>query len=81
VASILPYVETSLSKTEIVQIGMQVLSSDFKTVEQQRFPRDGYCKGSIIDDVWYLIPNIEATRKQIHQFIYEDLEQSSLINF
>lgn len=70
-AGVLPYVETSMSKTEIIRTGIYVLTSGIDTVEQKRFPADGYWRGKTIDKIWYLVADIEATRRQMREFIYE----------
>lgn len=70
-ANILPYVETSLSKTDIIKLGVHVLTWNTRIVEQRRFPKDGYCQGKMINEIWYLVTDIENTKKQMHRFIYE----------
>jgi len=70
-AAILPFVETSMSRTDILKTGIYILNSGINNVEQQRFPMDGYCRGKIINDVWYLVTDIENTKKQMRNFIYE----------
>lgn len=70
-ASILPYVETNISKTDIVKMGMYILSSDISNIEEKRFPMDGYYKGKTINKVWYIVTDVSLTRKQMHKFIYE----------
>jgi len=76
VSEILPQIETSISTTEILSLGTKVLTSKIDTIEQQRFPLDGYCKGEMINEIWYLVPkpDLTDTEKQIHDFIYEDIK-------
>lgn len=76
-AAVLPYVETSLSKTDIIKTGLYVLTSGMNTIEEKRFPADGYWKGKTIDKIWYLVADIEATKKQMREFIYENKSQAS----
>lgn len=52
---------------------MKILTSNIMTLEQQRFPVDGYCKGKMTDAVWYLVADMGATKEQLHKFIYEDV--------
>lgn len=73
VSKILPYVETSMSKGEILKTGTEALSSGILDIEWCRFPLDGYCKGRIINGAWYLVTDIKATKKHLHRFIYEDI--------
>jgi polyisoprenyl-teichoic acid--peptidoglycan teichoic acid transferase len=75
-SEIFPLIETSLSNSDILKLGRQVITTGINNVEQQRFPLDGYCKGQVIEKVWYLVPkpSIEATRDQIRKFIYKDVK-------
>lgn len=75
ISEIFPMVETSLSKTELIKYGAQILTSDISNIEQQRFPIDGYCKGETINKKWVLAlkPNVNTTKDQILNYIYEDI--------
>jgi len=72
VDSLFPYVETSLSKMEIVKLGTYGITNNIKTLEQTRFPKDENSKGQYIGDIWYLVTDLEATTEDIHKFIYEE---------
>lgn len=76
IAKILPYVETSMSKGEILRTGTEVAAFGISKVEWCRFPIDGYHKGKIINKAWYLITDIKATRKHLHKYIFEDVNPS-----
>lgn len=71
-ASLLPYTETSLSSMDIIKLGTGIFTSNIKTLDQERFPVDGYCTGKMIGGVWYLVSDIKATTNQIDKYIYED---------
>ncbi len=73
ISKMLPYVETSMSKTEIVRTGTEVFTAGISNVEWCRFPINGYYKGKIVNKAWYLITDIKATKKHLHKFIYEDV--------
>jgi len=75
VSELFPMIETSFTKTEILSLGTKILAS-VSRVEQQRFPLDGYCKGEIINDVWYLVPKPDLidTERQLHDYIFEDIK-------
>jgi len=73
VSKLLPYTETSMKSMDIIKLGTKVLTSNINTLEQERFPIDGYCKGKMISGVWYLVADMESTVDQIHKFIYEDI--------
>lgn len=77
VSTLLPYVETSISKGEIVSLGAGILSSGMKTIDQERFPADGNWKNLMINNVYYLGTDLKLTTDQLHKFIYEDIKPSS----
>ena len=74
VSKLLPYTETSMNSMDIIKLGTKVLTSNIMTLEQERFPVDGYCKGKTMDSVWYLVADMKATVDQLHKFIYEDIK-------
>ncbi|MEG2917966.1 MAG: LCP family protein [Clostridium sp.] len=75
---LLPYVETSLSTKEILNLGTNILSLGTSNLEQERFPRDEYTHGSEIWNpgiglnIWYLCYDEEYTEKQISEYIFND---------
>ena len=69
---ILPMVETSLKSSDILDLANEVLKMGKSTLEQERFPRDGYCQGEMINGVYYLTFDKATTVKQIHNYIFED---------
>ncbi|WP_195948874.1 LCP family protein [Clostridium saudiense] len=69
---LLPMVSTSLDVGEIMDLGNKVLSIGNTSLEQERFPRDGYCEGQMINGVYYLVFDKEATVNQLHDYIFED---------
>lgn len=73
ISRMLPYIETSMSKGEIVKTGTDVFAAGISSVEWCRFPLNGYCKGRIINKAWYLVTDIKATRQHLHKFIYDDV--------
>lgn len=70
---ILPYVQTNLTATEILSLGTNVLSISSQ-LEQDRFPRDGYSEGAMIDGVYYLTFDIETTKNQLKDYIFNDIK-------
>jgi len=77
VAAILPYVETSISKGDIVSLGASILTSGTKTIDKERFPVDGNWKDMMINNVYYLGTDLKLTTDQIHKYIYEDIKPSA----
>ncbi len=74
VSELLPYTETSMSNTEILKLVTSMYTLGIKDIDQQRFPLDGYCDGKMIDGVWYLIFDLDATKSQMHKYIFEDIK-------
>lgn len=70
VSALLPYVETSLSKTEIIQLALELAGYGAESVEQFRLPVDGYFTNAVIRDMVVLLPDIEENKSLLHSFIY-----------
>ena len=70
---VLPMVQTSLDYSKILELGTEVLKMGVTTLEQERFPLDGYCQGEMINGVYYLIFNKALTVEQLHNYIFEDV--------
>jgi polyisoprenyl-teichoic acid--peptidoglycan teichoic acid transferase len=71
VSNIIPYTETSLTNADIINLGTTVLTSNMD-IDKVRFPVDGYYHEELINKIFYIAVDIEATADQIHKFIYED---------
>jgi len=69
---LLPYVETSLSNKEIINLATNVLNLGTRNIEQERFPRDEYTHNSKINDIFYLCYDEDYTEEQIHEYIFND---------
>lgn len=74
-SEILPMVQTNLDYSEILNLGNEVLKMGVTTLEQERFPRDGYCEGKMIDKIYYLTFDKENTVQQLHDYIFEDVKK------
>ena len=70
---VLPMVQTSLDYSKILELGTEVLKMGVTTLEQERFPLDGYCQGEMINGVYYLTFNKALTVEQLHNYIFEDV--------
>ena len=73
-SEILPMLQTNLDYSEILNLGNEVLKMGVTTLEQERFPRDGYCEGKMIDKIYYLTFDKENTVQQLHDYIFEDIK-------
>lgn len=74
VSDLAEYVSTSLSVPEMLKLGTNVLTSGIRTLDQERFPVDGYHTGQLIKDVYYLKFDSKATKEQLRNYIYEDIK-------
>lgn len=72
VSTMLPYVETNLSKTEILSLGISVLGFKNKDIIQYRLPVDGTYESKRIDGMAVLVPDLEKNKVLLHDFIYGD---------
>lgn len=69
---LLPYVQTNLGATDILSLATKVATMGVRSLEQDRFPRDGYGEGQMIDDVYYLVFDEATTRQQMMDYIFDD---------
>ncbi|MGB4588357.1 MAG: LCP family protein [Clostridiaceae bacterium] len=65
-----PYVETNITSTYLLKIGVSVLNSGISEIIQSRFPTDQSSGGKIINDRWYLVYDKEDTISELHNFIF-----------
>lgn len=70
VNNLLPYVETNLSLTDLMQLGYVGLQLDLDGIEQFRIPADGTFDSGIYDGIWCIKPNFEKNRSLLYDFIY-----------
>lgn len=71
-SEILPMVNTSLDYSKILELGTEVLKLGDSKMELERFPRDEYCEGKLINEIYYLTFDKETTVEQLHNYIFED---------
>ena len=71
---ILPLVETNMGTSEILGLGNSIMKMGNVQVEQERFPLDEDSEGTMIDGVYYLQFNEEATVASLHDYIFEDVK-------
>lgn len=71
--TIFPYVDTSLSKSEILSMGTSTITNGITKVEQYRVPVDGHLKHEMINGIFYIRPqSMEDNIDFLHKFIYDD---------
>lgn len=68
----LPLISTNVGSSELLSLGNSMISVDASTIKESRFPEDTTCEGKMIDDVYYLTFDKDATTKAIHNFIFNE---------
>ncbi len=71
ISDILPMVKTNLTNNQIMDLALDAIEINPSKLEQTRFPADGYCQGKMINGVYYLTFDQEATNEQLYNFIFE----------
>ena len=71
---VLPYVQTSMKPSDIITLGTKALGSISNGLSQDRFPRDGYCEGTMINDVYYLAFDLSTAKEQMMSYIFDDIK-------
>lgn len=79
-ATILPYTETSISKTDILSLGAETFTMGIGSLEQERFPLKKHSEGKIINGIWYYVTNLETTRDYLDKYLFEDIKPDSSLN-
>ena len=70
--AILPSIETSLSKGDILSLGSYIITHNIKTVEQLRLPADGLNYSVTIRNTYFLGWKKDENLNLLHKFIYEN---------
>lgn len=69
ISKVLPFVNTSLTPTEIINLSAQVLSLGKFDIEQLRLPIDGTFREERYNSMWVINPDIERNTQALHNFI------------
>lgn len=72
ISDILPYVETSLSKIEMIRYGSDIASYGKNEIKESRCPYDGLHSDSTIDGIYYMQWDKEKNIEKLHKFIYSE---------
>lgn len=70
---VLPHVQTSMNTSDILALGTKALGSASNGLSQDRFPRDGYCEGTMIDGIYYLAFDQATAKEQMMNYIFDDV--------
>ncbi|EJT5925413.1 LCP family protein [Clostridium perfringens] len=76
----LPYIETNMSSMDMIKLDTDAAPLVKGNLETARFPLDGYCDGKMINGVWYLVYDRQATLNQIQEYIYDNKNLDSFKN-
>lgn len=69
-----PYIETSLTKEEILKIGWSYLANNSMPIEKMRYPLDNQWSSSYTDSgMWIMNVDMFEQKKSIQNWIYEDI--------
>lgn len=68
--TLLPYVETNLSNSEILKLASVVMNFNSDNIEQYRLPVNGTFRSQKIRGMAVLVPDIIKNKQLIHEFIY-----------
>ena len=71
IVAMLPFVETSLDKTTMLNLGVNCFQQKVDTLEHQRFPQDGCWQSVNIAGVYYLKTDLAVTKQHLNDFIFE----------
>lgn len=67
----MPMIKTSLEPHQILSIATDITKTG-GSIEQHRFPKDNHAKGEMINDVYYLTFDKDATKQELYKWIFED---------
>ena len=70
ISQLLPYVETSLTNSEILDYALECMKFNTNSIDQYRLPVDGYFKSESIRGMSVLVPDMEKNKSLLHDFIY-----------
>ncbi|WP_249129009.1 LCP family protein [Clostridium perfringens] len=68
----LQYIEINMSSMDMIKLATDSAPLVKENLETARFPLDGYCDGKMINEVWYLVYDRQATLNQIQEYIYDN---------
>lgn len=75
VNTLLPYVETSMSNTQVLGFCTSMITSGaYNTLDQERFPVDGYCWAGTPNGMDCIEIDTKTTSSQIQNYIFKDIK-------
>lgn len=67
-------ITTNITATDLLSLSTKVASLGISgvSIEQERYPRDNECSGTMINGVYYLTFNRESTKQSVMEYIFND---------
>ena len=72
ITTLLNYVETNMTLTEIMTLANAGIQSDLDAIQELRLPVDGSYDSGTYNGVWSIRPNFEKNAQALREFIYEN---------
>lgn len=72
IGELLPYVETSMDKGEIISIAKDIIAKNITKVEQLRLPLDDHVRVIYVKNTYFLGWDTAPCLEALHKFIYEE---------
>ena len=73
--TLLPYIKTSLSSSEILSLTTNILNIiSNPELQMSRLPLDGHCEGIMLNGVYYLSFDREYTKQKFMDYIFNDID-------
>jgi len=67
---IFPLIRTNINKNTMIFTGANIILRNIRTIEQKRFPENGYSRGQTINGVYYYVFDRIAAVNEMGGFIY-----------
>ncbi len=67
---IIPNLETSMNKISLLNFSGSILYANNKSIKQARFPLDTQGRGKKINNIWYLVTDLNAVKNSLYKFFY-----------
>lgn len=74
-SAVLPYIETNISKADMMNFGIKVMGFGKTTIQQFRLPADGTYENKKINGMAVLIPDIQKNTDLLHNFLFGSTNQ------
>ncbi|SHJ48884.1 transcriptional attenuator, LytR family [Hathewaya proteolytica DSM 3090] len=68
----LPLVQTNLTYGEFLSLGTKLFTLQSHNLQQERFPRDGQCKGDMSTGIYYLKFDIPTVKTELQEYLFND---------